>query len=121
MRAAVLPALLLVALALAGCTGGDGPLETVSLGLGDVPRDDSASRSLACGLGAELSVVISDEDGGRLTVVVEDGSGAPVYNGDFFPGDEDAQASLGGASGPWTLTVHRSLELDTPFAVELAC
>lgn len=120
MRAPLVLALLLAA-SLAGCAGDEGPLETVGLGPGDVPIDDSRSRTLDCGFGAQVHVDISDGDGGRLTVVVEDGNGAPIFDQDFFPGDAGHEESLAGSSGTWTLTVHRSLELDTDFRAELSC
>lgn len=120
MRAPLLLAVLLTA-SLAGCAGDDGPLETVAMDQNDVDVDDSASRTLDCGFGAELHVDIGTDEGGRLTVVVEDGAGSPVHNADYFPGDAGDEVSLAGSSGTWAVTAHRSLELDSPFLVELSC
>ncbi len=102
------------ALLLSGCTGNTATLS------GQGYKTGTDSETVKCGDEAVLAFGV--QGAGKLTVVVEDGSGDEVYrNGSVQAGQDGEARTLHGEEGTWTLKVSRGFGFAGQYSITLSC
>jgi hypothetical protein len=107
-------ALVVVALLLSGCMGGN----SVNIA-GQGYTTGTQTKTLSCGSSAQIAM--GAQGGGSLDVKVTDGGGNQVFSQSVGSGQDGTTQSLTGKEGTWTLKVSTGLGYGGQYGITLSC
>lgn len=109
--------LLVVALMLAGCTGGDEDAPSSAAVGTDGDMEDTAD----CPEGDATLTGAGSVDEGTVTITVMDGDGNEVWSETYDDAFELEGEAVEGASGTWTIEATESSGFDGTFGLNMLC
>lgn len=114
-------AIVVLVIALAGCTGAEPRQEnSISIQASEVTPDDNRQKLVDCDGDGVLEYAVGASDGGKVHVQIKDGNGFLIGGEELGPG-ETGETSLRGSPGKWNMRVDRDLTFDGTFKFTLTC